>query len=156
MNELKIPELALVALVGVSSGKSTFARKHFKETEVLSSDRCRALVSDDENNQTATPDAFELLYYLAGKRLRNGLLTVVDATNVQPASRAELVRLAKEHHCIPVAIVLDLPEKVCETRNAARADRAFGKHVIYQQRSQLRRSLRNLKDEGFRHTFCAR
>ncbi len=157
MNELKIPELSLVALVGVSgSGKSTFARKHFKETEVLSSDRCRALVSDDENNQTATPDAFELLYYLAGKRLRNGLLTVVDATNVQPASRAELVRLAKEHHCIPVAIVLDLPEKVCETRNAARADRAFGKHVIYQQRSQLRRSLRNLKDEGFRHIHILR
>lgn len=150
--ELKIPELSLVALIGISgSGKSTFARKHFKDTEVLSSDRCRAMVSDDENDQRATQDAFDLLYYTAAKRLKNGLLTVVDATNVQPESRAALLRLAKEYHSIPVAIVLDLPGKICEARNAARADRAFGRHVIYQQRSQLRRALRKLKDEGFRH-----
>lgn len=157
MTELHIPERSLVALVGVSgSGKSTFARKHFKDTEVLSSDRCRAMISDDENNQQVTPDAFDLLFYIAAKRLKNGLLTVVDATNIQPESRAGLLRLAKEYHSIPVAIVLDLPEKVCEARNAARPDRKFGKHIIYQQRSQLRRSLRKLKDEGFRHIYTLR
>jgi protein phosphatase len=150
--ELKIPELSLVTLIGISgSGKSTFARKHFKETEIVSSDRCRAIVSDDENNQQATGDAFELLHYIAAKRLKNGLLTVVDATNIQPESRASLVRLAREYHCIPVAIVLDIPERECEARNDLRPDRNFGSHVIYQQRSQLRRSLRHLKDEGFRH-----
>ncbi|MBT1689305.1 polynucleotide kinase-phosphatase [Dawidia soli] len=152
--ELKIPALSLVTLIGVSgSGKSTFARKHFKETEIVSSDRCRAIVSDDENNQTATDDAFELLHYIAAKRLKNGLLTVVDATNVQPESRASLVRLARAYHCIPVAIVLDVPERICEARNDLRPDRNFGGHVIYQQRSQLRRSLRHLKDEGFRHIY---
>lgn len=152
--ELTIPGLSLVTLIGISgSGKSTFARKHFKETEIVSSDRCRAIVSDDENNQEATGDAFELLHYTAAKRLKNGLLTVVDATNVQPESRASLVRLAREYHCIPVAIVLDVPERECEARNDLRPDRNFGGHVIYQQRSQLKRSLRHLKDEGFRHIY---
>jgi len=147
----------LVTLVGVSgSGKSTFARKHFKETEILSSDRCRALVSDDENNQAATNDAFDVLKYIAAKRLKSGLLTVIDATNVQPESRATFVSLAREYHCIPVAIVLDLPEDVCAERNAARGDRTFGKHVLFQQRSQLRRSLRKLKKEGFRHIHVLR
>jgi protein phosphatase len=150
--EIKIPELSLITLIGISgSGKSTFARKHFKETEIISSDRCRAIVSDDENNQAATEDAFELLHYIAAKRLKNGLLTVVDATNVQPESRASLIRLAREYHCIPVAIVLDVPERICEDRNETRPDRNFGGHVIYQQRSQLKRSLKKLKEEGFRH-----
>src|ERR1700757_5201999 len=112
--KLTIPELSLVVLVGVSgSGKSTFARRHFKPTEVLSSDFCRGLVSDDENSQAATKDAFEVLHFIARKRLAAGKLTVVDATNVQPESRKPLVELAREFHVLPVAIVLNLPEKLC-------------------------------------------
>ena len=58
---LTLPELSLVVLIGPSgSGKSTFARRHFKPTEVLSSDFCRGLVSDDENCQAATGDAFDV------------------------------------------------------------------------------------------------
>ena len=150
--EIKIPELALVVLVGPSgSGKSTFARTHFKPTEIISSDFCRGLVSDDENSQAATNDAFEVLYFIAAKRLRAGKLTVVDATNVQPEARKPLIALAREYHCLPVALVLDTPERVCRERNANRLDRNFGEHVIRNQCSQLRRSLRGLEKEGFRH-----
>src|SRR5438128_2475426 len=79
---LAIPELSLVALIGPSGcGKSTFARTHFTPFETLASDFCRGLVSNDENDQTATKDAFEALHFLAAKRLARGLLTVVDATN---------------------------------------------------------------------------
>src|SRR5262245_13764250 len=128
---IKIPELALVVLVGPSgSGKSTFGRAHFKPTEIVSSDACRALVSDDENNQEATGDAFEVLHFIAGKRLERGLLTVIDATNVQPEARKPLLKLARDYHCLPVAIVLDLPERVCQERNQTRPDRNFGPHVI--------------------------
>ena len=85
--------------IGASgSGKSTFARKHFKPTEVLSSDFCRGLVADDENDQTATKDAFEILHFIAAKRLAAGRLTVVDATNVQPEARKPLVELARQYH----------------------------------------------------------
>jgi len=152
--KITIPELSFVVLIGVSgSGKSTFARKHFKLTEILSSDYCRGLVSDDENSQAATKDAFEVLHFIARKRLAAGKLTVVDATNVQPESRKSLVEIAREFHCLPVAIVLDLPERVAHDRNQARPDRDFGPHVIRQQSQQLHRSLRGLEREGFRHVF---
>ncbi len=152
MTTLILPELAFVVLVGASgSGKSTFARKHFKATEVLASDACRGLVADDENDQTATKDAFEILHFIAAKRLAAGRLTVVDATNVQPEARKPLVELARRYHVIPVAIVFNLPEKLCQERNRQRADRAFGEHVVRHQSQQLRRSLHDLKREGFRH-----
>jgi protein phosphatase len=157
MTALEIPELCLVVLIGASgSGKSTFARAQFKPTEVISSDYCRGLVSDDENDQAATKDAFDVLHYIAGKRLAAGRLTVVDATNVQPDARRPLVALAKNHDVLPVAIVLDVPESLCLERNATRADRDFGSHVIRRQRDQLRRSLRNLKKEGFRTVHVLR
>ena len=157
MTELKIPELSLVVLVGVTgSGKSTFARARFKPTEVISSDFCRGMVADDENDQSATPAAFELLHYIAGKRLAAGRLTVVDATNVQSEARRELVMLAREHDVLPVAIVLDLPEKLCAERNAGRPDRDFGPHVLRRQRGQLRRGLHGLAREGFRTVHLLR
>ena len=152
--KITLPELSLVVLIGPSgAGKSSFARKHFKPTEVLSSDYCRGLVSDDENDQAATTDAFEVLHFIASKRLAAGKLTVIDATNVQEEARKPLVALARQYHCLPVAIVFDLPEKLCQERNSDRADRTFGPHVIRQQSQQLRRSLRRLQREGFRHAF---
>ncbi len=155
--KITIPELSLIVLIGVSgSGKSTFARKHFKATEILSSDYCRGLVSDDENSQAATNDAFEVLRFIAQKRLAAGRLTVVDATNVQPESRKQFVEIAREFHCLPVAIVLDLPERVAHDRNKSRPDRDFGSHVIRQQAQQLHRSLRGLEREGFRHIHILR
>jgi protein phosphatase len=141
-----VPELSLVALIGASgSGKSTFARTHFLPTEIISSDVCRGLVSDDETNQAATQDAFD--------RLNRGQLTVIDATNTQPADRKHLIQLAREHHCLPIAIVLNLPEEVCRDRNRARADRQFGEHVIKRHVQNIRRSLKGLQKEGFRQVY---
>ncbi len=150
--ELSIPELCLVVLIGPSgAGKSTFAARHFLPTEVISSDYCRGLVSDDVNSMDATADAFDVLRMIAGKRLARGRLTVIDATNVQEEARAHLVALAREHDVLPVAVVLNLKEDVCHQRNRARADRGLGPHVIRNQCSQLRRSLRGLEREGFRY-----
>jgi len=154
--KIKIPEPSLVLLIGPSgSGKSTFARKHFKPTEILSSDFCRGLVSDDETDQTATGDAFEVLRFIAAKRLAAGKLTVIDATNVQVEARKPLLALARQYHYLTVAIVFDMPTKLCQERNEARPDRNLKPHVVRQQSQQLRRSLRNLKREGFRHFVYA-
>ncbi|MDR2789286.1 MAG: polynucleotide kinase-phosphatase, partial [Candidatus Accumulibacter sp.] len=154
---IEIPELAVVALIGASgSGKSSFARAHFKPTEILSSDFFRGLVSDDENDQSVSKDAFEALYYLADKRLALGRLTVIDATNVQKEARQGVLRLSRERDCHAVAIVLDMPESLCQERNKARADRNFGDHVVKNQVAQLRRSLKGLEREGFRFVFALR
>ena len=151
---IEIPELCVVALVGVSgSGKSTFAKTHFKPTETLSSDYFRALVSDDENNQQVTPQAFDALYYVANKRLELGLLTVIDATNVQKHARASLLRLAREQNCLAAAIVLDVPEKTCRERNEKRIERNVGIQVISRQAQQLRKSFEQLQKEGFRYVY---
>jgi polynucleotide kinase-phosphatase len=149
--------MGLVLLVGISgSGKSMFARHHFKPTEVISSDFCRGLVADDENDQAATPDAFDVLHYIVGTRLRRGLLAVVDATNVQQSARASLVRLAKDHDVLVDAIVLDVPEAVAVERNRERSDRDFGAHVVGRQHRELQRSLRRINKEGFRRVHVLR
>jgi protein phosphatase len=148
---ITIPELSLVVLVGPSgSGKSTFARRHFQPTEVLSSDHFRAVISDDENDQSVTPEAFELLHLTAAKRLAVGRLTVIDATNVQPDARKECLALARRFHVLPVAIVFDIDERICLERNAARTDRHIPPRVVKNHADALRRSFRKLRDEGFR------
>ncbi|MFD8228428.1 polynucleotide kinase-phosphatase [Streptomyces massasporeus] len=155
---LPVTDLSLVVLIGASgSGKSTFARRHFKPTEVISSDFCRGLVSDDENDQGATKDAFDVLHYIAGKRLAAGRRTVVDATSVQSDARRQLIDLAKRYDVLPIAIVLDVPEEVCAERNAARTDRAdMPRRVIHRHTRELRRSLRHLEREGFRKVHILR
>jgi protein phosphatase len=155
--ELAVPELSLVVLVGPSGcGKSTFGRAHFRATEVISSDFCRGIVADDENDQSATPAAFELLHVMVGLRLKAGRLTVVDATNVQPEARRQLIAVARAHDVLPVAIVFDVPVAVCLARNAARPDRDFGPEVVRRQHDQLRRGQRGLHREGFRTVHVVR
>ncbi|SHH85581.1 polynucleotide kinase-phosphatase [Streptomyces sp. 3214.6] len=155
---LPVTDLSLVVLIGASgSGKSTFARRHFRPTEIISSDFCRGLVSDDENDQGATRDAFDVLHYIAGKRLAAGRRTVVDATSVQQDARRQLIDLAKQYDVLPIAIVLDVPEEVCAERNAARVDRAdMPRRVIQRHTRELRRSLRHLEREGFRKVHVLR
>jgi protein phosphatase len=149
---IQIPELSLVVLMGASgSGKSTFAWRHFRTTEILSSDFCRGLVSDDESNQAATADAFAVLHLIAQKRLAAGKLTVIDATNVQKEARKPFLELAKSQNVLPVVIVLDLPAEICHERNVSRSDRLFGPQVVRQQVAQLKKSLRHLEAEGFRY-----
>jgi predicted kinase len=147
---LVIPESSLVLLIGPSgAGKSTFARKHFLNSEVLSSDYCRYLVSDDANNQAATNDAFEVLRFIATKRLAAGKLTVIDATNVQPWARRPLVALAEQHRVSPVAIVLNIPQSTCLERNRIRSDRTLSPIAIENQYQDLRLSIGSLEQEGF-------
>lgn len=151
---IDIPDFALVVLVGATgSGKSTFAAKHFLPTEIVSSDHCRALVSDDETDQSVTPQAFELVAAIAAKRLEQRRLTVIDATNVRPADRAQWVALARRWHALPVAIVLDPGADICAARNAARPDRPSGESVARRMSHEVRRNLGKLQGEGFRQVW---
>ncbi|KJK56854.1 metallophosphoesterase [Saccharothrix sp. ST-888] len=154
---LPVTDVSLVVLIGTTgSGKSSFARKHFLPTQVVSSDFCRGLVADDENDQSASGDAFDVLHYIVGKRLAAGRLTVVDATNVQQEARRQLVQTAREHDVLPIAIVLDVPPAVCAERNRTRPDRQLPPHVITRQQRELRRSIRGLEREGFRKVHILR
>ncbi|WP_435018835.1 polynucleotide kinase-phosphatase [Tundrisphaera sp. TA3] len=154
---INLPDPSLVVLVGASgSGKSTFAARHFRPTEVISSDRCRGMVCDDENEQGVNEQAFSVVHAIARARLALGKLAVIDATNVQESARASLIELAHQADLFAVAVVLDVSVRTCEDRNAARADRQFGRHLIRGHADQLRRSLRNLRREGFKQSWILR
>lgn len=155
--EIRVPRLSLLVLIGASGcGKSTFAARLFRPTEVVSSDHCRALVSDDEDNQIATRDAFDVLHLIVAKRLARGRLTVVDATNVQHSSRRPLLELAERHHVPAVAVVFDLPEEVCVARAAGRPGRDIGPDVVRAHVAQLRACLGGLAEEGFDRVYVVR
>ena len=150
--QLPIPSLAV--LIGPSgAGKSTFAARHFQPTEIVAADRCRALVSDDETDQSATADAFAILNAIAAARLSRGRLTVADATSVQPRARRSLLQLAQNQDCPAIAIVFNIDEKTCQERNANRADRQTPRRAIANQRRELSRSLKGLRKEGFHQVY---
>jgi protein phosphatase len=152
--KITLPKYCLVLLIGSSgAGKSTFARKHFLITEVVSSDFCRSLVCDDENNQLVSRHAFDLLYYIVEKRLLLGKLTIVDATNVQESARKALIEIAKRYNCLIVAIVLNMTERLCKERDRKRAYRHVGERVIENHIRLLKKSLGTLRNEGFSHVY---
>jgi len=154
---IKIPDFALVVLIGATgSGKSNFVAREFLATEIISSDRCRALVSDDETDQTVTSEAFELVHAIAAKRLARRRLTVIDATSVRAEDRKPLVELARRYHALPIAIVFDMPEVLCLARNKVRADCSIPGRVVGDHIRLLRRSLRGLEREGFRGVHILR
>lgn len=151
--KIEIPQLSLVVLIGASgSGKSTFAKKHFLETEVLSLDLFRAMVADDYTDQSVSEAAFEALHLIAEKRLAKGKLTVIDATNLSQTARETLIQIAKKHHVMLVGILFDIPENICLEQNEKR-DSPVPAHVIRRQVRRLHREKRRMKKERFRYFY---
>lgn len=111
------------------------------------------MVSDDENDMSATPAAFRVLHAIAAERLRARRLTVIDATSVQRKWRIPLLALADQHRRPAVAIVFDLPEELCIQRNRERAVRDLGAEVVHRQVGQMKRSLKGLAEEGFGQVY---
>jgi protein phosphatase len=147
---IPLPDPCLLVLLGVSgSGKSTFARAHFAPTEIVSSDHCRALVCDDENNQAVNPAAFAILHLIVASRLAHRRLTVIDATNVQAEARQPLLRFAQQRRVPAVALVFNFDLEICLHRNAERLSRVVPREVVEQQQHDLQQSLATLSEEGF-------
>lgn len=155
--KLTVPDPSLVLLIGPSGcGKSTFARRHFKPTEVVSSDFFRGLVCDDEANQGASRDAFELVHDVVARRMRWRRFIVIDATNTQADGRKSLLKLAREYHYLVCAVVFDLDEETCQSQNAERAGRSVPPRVITNHMEQLRNTLTGLDREGFARVWHLR
>ena len=140
----------MVVLVGpAGAGKSTFALRHFRDSEVLSTDFFRKLVSDSEADQSATPQAFAILRFVAARRLRRGRPTVVDATNVRRRDRLALLRLAGRLRRPAVAVVFDLPLELCLARSLGRGSRPVDPEVIRRHWLAMPRPATALLAEGF-------
>jgi protein phosphatase len=147
---VRIPNPALVVLCGpAGSGKSTFARRHFPETAIVSSDRCRAMIADDEANIRVSPEAFELFHHIIELRLRHHRLTVADSTAVLPEARRTLRQIARRSEVPVLAILFDVPEATCLRWDELRT-RRVGPPVIHRQWEGFQDALRAVSTEGFR------
>jgi predicted kinase len=133
-----VPDSSLVVLVGAAgAGKSTFAARHFRPDEILSSDAFRAILTGDERDQRATRTAFSILHREVVSRLAAGRLVVVDATNVERHARRALVKRARTAGAPAIAIVLALPESVVHARNAGRTERVVDADVVARHLASL-------------------
>lgn len=154
MVEIVVADPSLIVLVGAAgSGKSTFAARHFAPDEILSSDAFRALIAGDEADQRATKPAFGRLHRELRQRLATGLLTVVDATNIEPGARRALVTRAAGASLPATAVVLDLPPSLVLARNAARPTRVVAEAIVRSHLERLRVAMDGrptpLEGEGF-------
>lgn len=156
VERMDIPPDALVVLVGAPGcGKSTFARTHFAETQVVSSDECRRLVSDDAASQAATREAFAVFYTLLRGRLTHGRLTVADATNLSPRSREKLREAAGSRRRPRIAIAFDVPLETCVERQTTRA-RQVRREVVERAHADFRQALADLAEEGYARVYVVR
>ena len=145
-----VPDPALVVLVGPAGcGKSTVARRYFRRQDIVSSDRCRELVSGDAADQDATPDAFAVLHTIVDKRAKRRRLTVVDATNVTRRERKRFVTVARRHGLPCIALVFALPVEDCQDWALARLERPVAPDIVARQHASLHRTLDRIDDEGF-------
>lgn len=156
VERMDIPPDALVVLVGPPGcGKSTFARMHFTDTQIVSSDECRRLVSDDAASQAATREAFAVFYTLLRGRLTHGRLTVADATNLSPRSREKLRQAAVSRRRPRIAIAFDVPLDVCVARQTLRA-RQVRIDVVERAHAEFQQAMADLADEGYARVYVVR
>ncbi|MGH9836471.1 MAG: AAA family ATPase [Blastocatellia bacterium] len=150
MLRLQIPDPSLILLIGSSgAGKSTFAARHFKPTEIVSSDRCRAAICDDENDQSVNYAAFGLLRHITRARLSLRRLTVIDATNLETRARRGLLRVAGIYQIPAVAIAFNVPLEKCLEQNLTRTGRVVKDEVLSYHAAQFERAISRLDREGY-------
>jgi len=146
---ITIPDPCLVILCGVAGcGKSTFAGRHFRRCQVVSSDRCREMVSDSAAAMWASADAFELFHLIISKRLRHRRLTVADSTALGKSARSQLRRIAREAGVPAVLLLFNVPRKTCLARDAGRR-RKVGTVPIDAQFEKLAAALGDVRRERY-------
>ncbi|HYT36036.1 MAG TPA: AAA family ATPase [Ktedonobacteraceae bacterium] len=146
---ITIPRRTLLILCGpTGSGKSTFAAQRFSATTIVSSDHCRAMICDDENNQKVNRDAFELFHLIIQKRLSLGRFTVADSTALQPDARRKLRDLSRRFGYFGCLLIFNIPPEICLERNKSR-HRLVEEQVIPYHTGLLQRAILDTPHEGW-------
>jgi protein phosphatase len=146
---IRLPIRALVICCGpAGAGKSTFAQRHFSANQIVSSDRCRALIAGDEANQAVSGRAFDFFHRIIEHRLALGQLTVADSTAIASRARSELRRLARRHGRPVVLLAFDAGLAACFKNNCRRA-RHVPRAVIREQRRRFREQGARFERESY-------
>lgn len=149
MKTLQIPECSLVVLCGSAGcGKSSFADRHFTTTQIVSSDHCRAMVADLEEDMSSSHRAFKVFRLIIDQRLSLGRLTVADSTALTSRARRELIALGRKHDFQMVLVVFDMPLPLCVAQNRTRS-RNVPEKVLRSHRRLLDKTLLSIPEEDF-------
>lgn len=135
-----IPEKCLLLLVGAnSSGKTSFAETHFPASALMT-------INEQEDNS--------LISILARveARLAEGLLTVIDAKNLNPTERKQWVQVAKKYHLYTYALVLNPSLASLKVRHAMRDNQPCSVAELVHQHHQVRQFLSRFKKERIRNS----
>jgi predicted kinase len=154
--EITLPQRTLLVLCGSAGcGKSTFASQVLKQqrpplqpTAIVSSDHCRAIICDDENNQQVNRDTFDLFYYIIHKRMFQNRFTIADSTALQLETRQRLLGLGKRHYYTTCILIFNIEEQLCIQRDSQR-QRTVGPQVIAYHSGLLQEAMREIPGEGW-------
>lgn len=142
-----VPIDALLVLVGpAGSGKTSFAEKHFDPTQTVSSDQCRAFVSDDPTRLEVSREAFDVMMNIMRHRLRLGKTTVADSTALNPQIRRQFIKLAKKHRRPVIAVLFDVSRDRCLENNESR-DREVPEKAIYNHHERFQEQKERIQEE---------
>lgn len=118
---IKLATDALVVLAGPSgAGKSAWAARWFRAGQVVSSDELRGVVGEHEHDLRASADSFDVLDLVVERRLKRGLLTVVDTLGMDADRNQRWLARARSAGRSAHLIKFDEDPKVCRKRNNAR------------------------------------
>jgi predicted kinase len=146
---IRLTRPSVVVLCGPAAcGKSTFAERHFRPTQIVSSDKARALVCDDDRDQRFQAQAFALLHCLIEQRLSINRLCVVDSTALTLQARKSLLELSRRFRVPAVVLLLDVPLPTCLERDAKR-ERTVGAPAIERQFQMFEQAKATIGQEGF-------
>lgn len=150
---IEVPRRTLLVLCGPAGcGKSTFADQRFGATTIVSSDHCRAMICDDENNQQVNRDTFDLFYYIIQKRMLLGRFTVADSTALQSNARHRLRELSRNFGYLGCLLIFNIPAATCLERNKQRG-RGVEEQVIAYHFGLLQRALLDAPYEGWEQVY---
>ena len=154
---LQLPRRTLLVLCGAAGcGKSTFASNFvtahtnldLHPTSIVSSDYCRAVICDDENNQLVSRDSFELFHFILHKRMQQSVFTIADSTALKAMARYPLLDLAQRHRYTACLLIFDVPMAQCVERDQQRP-RSVGASVIAYHYDLLQQTLLDAQREGW-------
>ena len=150
---ITVPRRTLLVLCGpAGSGKSTFAAQRFLATSIVSSDQCRAMICDDENNQQVNRDTFDLFYYIIQKRLYLGRFTVADSTALRSDTRRRLRAQSRHFGYYGCLLIFNTPPDICLARNRLRS-RNVEEQVIPYHAGLLQQTLLDAPTEGWEQIY---
>ena len=153
-----LPQRTLLVLCGIpGSGKSTFASRFIAQqglpaTTIVSSDQCRALISDDEENQQVSRDAFDLFHFIIYKRMLLGRFIIADSTALLANSRHRLLSQALSYQYATCLLVFSVDPAVCIQRDRAR-HRIVGEVIIRNLQQLLEQALRDIPGEQWQQVY---